>query len=432
MDRATNKFYFLEVNTRLQVEHPITEAITGLDLVRIQLLVAMGHSLKEMGLVKGNSVSVVPRGHAIEVRLCAEDVAIGFVPCTGTIATWRTLPVPGVRYDTGIEDGSTVSIYYDSLLAKVIAYAETRAEAIQKLEYALSNLLVLGITTNAQLLRTILRHPLFATGDINTHFIASHNDQITRVDDNIVKDTAIPIAAMLWGWSTRERKRTLWRHAPSGWRNNAQAYQTDVYTVGESHHALEYKVTGANGSQKVFDVKVNSQAHKVGLVAHVPHSSYDEIVVIIDELQRTYYVARDTTRNFTDEDEYHFPRELYIHVAEYGSVLVTKQPRFPVRDTSSSDSSDPRISTHQTHVEEDKEGVSVYRAAMPGKVVKVLVKTGDEVKPGDVLVVMEAMKMETNMNATSGGVVGKVYVKIDDVVNLKAKLVEVNNNNNNN
>jgi len=156
---------------------------------------------------------------------------------------------------------------------------------------------------------------------------------------------------------------------------------------------------------------------------HIQHGQFDELVVSINGLEQRYYVAKSAnTENFTDEDFYHFPLDLFIHHTECGSVLLTKIPRFRVHEASYEGGA---TSSHKTLVEDNKEGVSVYRASMPGKVVKVLVKAGDEVKQGDTLIVLEAMKMETNLNATHKGVVEKVGVKVGDVVNVKARLVEV-------
>ena len=158
-------FYFLEMNTRLQVEHPVTELTSGVDLVRAQLLVASGESLP------WRQDAIVPRGHAIEARVYAEDPAQGFIPQAGRIAAYREPTMPGLRIDSGVTAGSEVSVFYDPLLAKVIAWAETRDLAIARLSAALGQFVIEGITTNIAFLRGILGHPAFRAGTIDTTFL---------------------------------------------------------------------------------------------------------------------------------------------------------------------------------------------------------------------------------------------------------------------
>ncbi|MBP8949995.1 MAG: hypothetical protein KBG73_14230, partial [Candidatus Promineofilum sp.] len=161
-------FYFLEMNTRLQVEHPITEAVTGIDLVTWQLRVAAGEPLPFA------QSDIRPRGHALEARVYAEDPAAGFLPSIGEIALYAPPAGPGVRVDDGIESGAAVSPYYDPMLAKVIAWGQDRAEAIRKLDRALRETVVLGVTTNIPYLRTILAQPAFLAGHTSTNFLAEH------------------------------------------------------------------------------------------------------------------------------------------------------------------------------------------------------------------------------------------------------------------
>ena len=161
-------FYFLEMNTRLQVEHPVTELVTGLDLVRAQLLVAAGWELP------WTQAEIVPRGHAIECRLYAEDPAEGFMPSLGRVLLYREPDGPGVRVDSGIAQGDEVSMHYDPMLAKVSTHAETRAAAIDRMRDALRRYVVLGVTTNGAYLDEILAHGAFAAGETHTHFLEEH------------------------------------------------------------------------------------------------------------------------------------------------------------------------------------------------------------------------------------------------------------------
>jgi len=161
----SGNFYFLEMNTRLQVEHAITEATTGIDIVKWQIRIAQGDALTL------EQEKVIQRGHAIECRIYAEDPEQGFMPSTGTLKTVKLPDGINIRHDTGISQGSHVSPYYDPMLAKLIVYGEDRADASRKMDWALSNYIALGVTTNIPFLKAIILHPVFAEGDIDTHFI---------------------------------------------------------------------------------------------------------------------------------------------------------------------------------------------------------------------------------------------------------------------
>jgi acetyl-CoA carboxylase biotin carboxylase subunit len=184
-DGDAARFYFLEMNTRLQVEHPVTECVTGIDLVRAQLLVASGEPLP------WSTGALSQRGHAIECRVYAEDPAQGFLPQAGRILLYREPKGPGIRIDSGIVEGSDVSVYYDPMLAKVIVWGETRQAAIARAEQALRHFHILGIRTNIAFLLAVLRHPRFAAGQVDTGFIDSAGDEIRRA---LGANGAIPAA----------------------------------------------------------------------------------------------------------------------------------------------------------------------------------------------------------------------------------------------
>src|SRR6185503_10600621 len=169
---ADGSFYFLEVNTRLQVEHPVTEFVTGLDLVREQIRLAEGEPLGY------GQADLRQRGHAIEVRLYAEDPARGYLPATGRLIDWRVPDLAHLRVDAGVECGSEVSVHYDPMLAKLICHAPTRGEAARRLARALEELVALGVTTNRELLVAVLRHPAFLAGDTDTHFLERHAGEL--------------------------------------------------------------------------------------------------------------------------------------------------------------------------------------------------------------------------------------------------------------
>jgi len=180
--RGTERFYFLEMNTRLQVEHPVTEQVTGLDIVRAQILVASGEPLPWL------SPSISQRGHAIEARVYAEDPARGFLPQAGRLLLYREPTMPGIRIDSGVEEGSEIPVQYDALMAKVIATATTREEAIARLVCALRDFPILGVQTNIPFLLRVLDHPRFRAGDVDTEFLDSEGSSLGEAAPSAIPD----------------------------------------------------------------------------------------------------------------------------------------------------------------------------------------------------------------------------------------------------
>lgn len=224
-------FYFLEVNTRLQVEHPVTEMVTGLDLVQLQIEVAQGLALPV------RQKDLQQKGHAIECRLYAEDSANNFLPTTGTIYLWQPGKTGGMRYDTGVESGSVIDIYYDPMIAKVIAWAPNRYDCIRQMRRALQELAVLGLTTNKEFLVQILDNAQFIDGQFDTHFIGSHFTYNARhLTQNAAEQFAV--AALLWQWQQRNGQRTLLKQL----YNRQQPYNhSGNYTPQELHTIIALK-----------------------------------------------------------------------------------------------------------------------------------------------------------------------------------------------
>jgi acetyl/propionyl-CoA carboxylase alpha subunit len=217
-----HRFYFLEVNTRLQVEHPVTEAITGLDLVALQLRVASGEALPF------TQKEITASGHAIETRIYAEDPEIGFLPAVGTLAQWLEPSGPGVRVDSGVQRGAQVSPFYDPLLAKLIVHADTRGAALARLERALKEFHVLGVQTNIAYLQDIICHPMFRRGETSTDFLATHFPS-WKPPTTVPTEVLLALAAEQWSHTAVLPARTInvgmwedpyspWRQA-KGWRN---------------------------------------------------------------------------------------------------------------------------------------------------------------------------------------------------------------------
>lgn len=371
-------FYFLEVNTRLQVEHPVTEAVTGLDLVRWQILVAEGAPLPLA------QEGVALRGHAIEARLYAEDPAGDFLPATGTVALWRPLDLPGVRYDSGVETGSEVGVHYDPLLAKIVAHAATRAEATRLLRRALAALGVGPLTTNREFLLAVLDHEAFAAGALHTHFIEQHLPAEARVAERVpAHDRVHAIAAALWEHAARRRAGSpLPESVPSGWRNNPWRAQDAAYVIAGERVEVAYVAEPGDRFAIEGDPPASAIVHAVDAQG---------ITVEIDGVRRAFAVAA-------------YANALVLH-GPLGTTSLTAVPRFPPAER------------------EDLAGGCL--APMTGIIREVRVEEGDEVEKGTVLLVLEAMKMEHQMIARDVGVVKQVRVEVGQMVDPDEVLIVV-------
>ncbi|MGD9762512.1 MAG: biotin carboxylase N-terminal domain-containing protein [Candidatus Binatia bacterium] len=375
---ARGAFYFLEVNTRLQVEHPVTEAITGLDLVELQIRLAEGAPLP------ARIGEAAVDGHAVEARLYAEDPSNDFLPATGRVALWAPPAVEGVRWDSAVERGSEVSVHYDALLAKVIAHGPTRGAAIDRLAAALRGLAVGGVTTNRDFLLAVLAHREFRAGAIDTHFIDRHLPAGARRAPADAEGARVhAIAAAIDAHERRRRADAspLPSGIASGWRNNRWRAQDVHYRVDAQDLEVRY-VARADAR---FAVECAGRASDVRLADWTDTG----IALEIDGVRRRFAIAcsGDT---------------VYVHGPLGGASLV-ELPRFP-----------PRTS-------EDPAGRCL--APMSGVVRQVLVKPGDRVEQGATLVVLEAMKMEHPLRANAAAMVKEVRVEVGQIVDPDAVMV---------
>ena len=370
VDDATRAFYFLEVNTRLQVEHPVTEAVTGIDLVREQLRVAAG---EQLGYTQAD---VTFTGSAIEVRLYAEDPAAGFLPAIGTLAAYEPAASPEVRWDSGVEAGSVVGVSFDPMLAKVIAHASTRADAAARLALALEKLHLGGVITNRDFLAATLRHPAFIAGDTTTDFIQRHAPTAPVIGADELNRLAT--VAALWAQGENRAKAGVFAHLPSGWRNARLPAQKVVLSRGEDIIEVTYQ-SRRDGS---FAVGQGSTAWVHGITAEV-------IDVEIDGRRATHRVTRDGER-------------LYVQ-STTTTVPFDTVPRF--------------------HVPGGELIGGGLTAPMPGVVLEVRVEIGDSVELGQTLVVLEAMKMEHHIKAPEAGIVAEIRVKAGERVDNGALLL---------
>jgi 3-methylcrotonyl-CoA carboxylase alpha subunit len=372
------EFYFMEMNTRLQVEHPVTEGITGLDLVEWQLRVASGEGLPL------TQSQIRQNGHAIEVRICAEDPSKGFVPSAGELELLKwPEETAGVRVDAGFETGDTVPTLYDSLLGKVIAHAESREAAIDRLVSALDELRVSGVATNTQWLARALMQPDFRSGNVSTAFLARNGDALAKEPD----------AALLAPFAAAAYAASL---APTG-RVNSPWELADGFRV---NMAPAIRVRLREGERTV-DATVGVQS-KIAADVQIGTAALQRLSRLPDSapLQQWQSAAG----------------------GERASVLVSKD----------------RIVVWQAHARVTftlDDGLNVDAASggragslstpLPGVVVSVAVKEGDTVAAGQTLLVIEAMKMEHAIKAPRAGVVKTLKHRVGDRVREGSALAEL-------
>jgi len=365
---AGGRFFFLEVNTRLQVEHPVTELVTGLDLVRVQLQVAAGEPLPDE--VTGASID----GHAVEVRLYAEDVPAGFLPATGTLHRFAVPDLPGLRVDAGVADGSVVSPFYDPMLAKVVAHGPTRDAACRTLARALAEARLHGVTTNRDLLVGILREDEFRRGAIDTGYLERHDpEELSRHPQQELALRVHALAAALAGAAERRAAARVQASIPAGWRNVPNADATTTFVTGD--RTLE---VGYRASRDGLRAAVDGERLDVA----VAEAAADRVVLTVDGVRRTVDVHRVGATVYCD--------------SALGASALTEAERFP----------EP--------VAEEEAGS--LHAPMPGTVVRVEVEEGQHVRAGTVVVVLEAMKMEHAVRAPYDGLVASLSASVGQAV----------------
>jgi propionyl-CoA carboxylase alpha chain len=363
-------FYFLEVNTRLQVEHPVTELVTGIDLVRAQLLVAAGEPLPS------EMLHTAPTGHAVEIRLYAEDVAAGFIPVSGTLTTLEFPDLAGIRVDTGFTSGSRVSTFYDPMLAKVIGYGQTRAEACSRLARALRETVIHGVTTNRDLLVGILCEPEFLAGAIDTAYLQRHDPaELMTGRSNPAEAAAVhALIAAIAAQAGRRTRTPILPGLPSGWRTLPSAPQAIAFTVGDERIDVTYRFDRGQLSATVGDWRPES--------LRLNRASATMVDAEIDGVRRRYHVTRCGPNHFVD--------------SALGSTALREVERFP----------DPSAI---------QEAGSLL-APMPGSVVRVEVAEGQQVTAGATVLVLEAMKMEHAVRAPADGIVASIQVAAGEQV----------------
>lgn len=350
-------FYFIEVNTRIQVEHPVTEMVTGLDLIRLQIEIAQGGKLPD--------AQPEQKGYAIEARLYAEDPANDFLPSTGVLHVWRPPEISDVlRIDSGVEEGTEVGVYYDPLLAKVIAHGEDRPSAMRRLTHALRNFAAQGVQTNREFLVEVLESKEFQSGRAHTGFqlpVSLGTDpELDRVFCSVTR---------AFIERAEHARRPILPSIPVRFRNNPTAPPPMKFAIGKN----EYQMSDSRSEIEIISV------------------GQDHVDALIEGIRYRFNIRQHGA-------------DYYVR-STLGQRPVMRLPRFP-----------------------EKAASAQYQSAnspMPGQVLRILVAEGQQVKPGDGLVVLEAMKMEQTIKATIHGVVRAVLVKPNEVVAPGQMLVEI-------
>lgn len=347
---ASGTFYFLEMNTRLQVEHPVTELITGLDLVEWQLRVANGEQLP----LQQHELTLT--GHAIEVRLYAEDPRQDFLPQTGQVLRWQPATLPNVRIDHGMLVTDEVSPFYDPMVAKVIAYGKTREDAIRLLARAVDDCVLLGINSNKQFLVNLLRHSIVVAGDTNTAFIQQHFQNDSSLHKQVLSLETLVIAAALFSQS-----------------NGTAVWQTGLgvplpLKLKYDDQQVQLQLSSVNNT---FTVQLCDQS----VYIEVLERTAEQLVYLIDGVRRRVQYVLDDDQLYLDRDN--------------GNVAI-------------------RNVTYAAPETVDVAGDGKIRAPMDGAVVNILVDKGDQVVKGQTLLVLEAMKIQQQIKSDVDGVVDNV------------------------
>ncbi len=369
LDEA-GEFYFMEMNTRLQVEHPVTEAITGLDLVELQLRVARGEPLS----VKQQDIRF--SGHAIEVRLCSEDAAHDFMPQSGRMARWQ---VPeGIRVEHALQSGSEIPPFYDSMIAKVISHGATREEARRRLIAGLEQITAFGVTTNQAFLMSCLRHPGFARGEATTAFIGAHRDELLAPRGDAAFTAAL---AGLLLYVTNPQAPT-WRSGRSLAATFALPAKVEI-----AGHAVELEVTRERDGGYIVAIGDRQDRFEI-----------DQLD--LDVIRFRHDGVMDSAKFLRDGDQ--------LYLQHRGIPLAAVDLTLAAPKAVTANGGDGKV-----------------RAALNGRVVAVLVKPGDRVTAGQPVMTLEAMKMEHVHKAGIDGVVAAIDVAEGEQVTTGKIVAEI-------
>jgi len=388
-------FYFLEVNTRLQVEHPVTEMITDLDLVRAQLEVAEGQPLR------WTQETLTQKGYALELRLYAEDPAAGYLPASGPVLHWEAPRLEGFRCDSGVESGSEIGTHYDPMIAKLIAWGDDRNTAFRRMGLALDQLSCLGLTTNQRFLRALVARADVQAGQYHTHFLDEHPELAAEVPMPASLAQEVLLALTLrQAWLERQRQPLL-RGIPAGWRNVPAPDPELSWTLQGQEWTLTYQYAtesaqGAHGAAESLHLRaIGCQPHPLEAEVPVSWVSGHAGDALLDlGGKRSRWV-------FCDEA----PDAVWVQHPESGPVRAALRPKFP----------DPTAAV----------AAGGYAAPMPAEVTAVHVAEAQRVEAGQVLLVLYSMKMEHSICADAPGRISALFVRPGDRVETGMELLQI-------
>ena len=358
LDENTNEFWFLEVNTRLQVEHPVTEEVTGVDLVRAQINIAKNEYLE----LKQKDVEF--NGHALEVRLYAENPNNDFLPETGKIVCYEPYKNKSIRWDSGVQKGYEVGTNFDPMLSKVISWAPNRTDACLQLATALEKSCIGGVKTNKDFLVECIRHPEFLAGNTTSDFIEIQSPNRKKVLNDHDKNNLM-IAGALWISQTNIKNKNKLRFIKHSWTNGRLPHQNISFQFENEVHQIKYSY-------------INKESISI-LEKNVEIISFDNEMLecVIDGIRSQYQIYRDEDRLFVFDS--------------FNDIQLKVLPRFVDPSTSSIEGG--------------------LLAPMPGKISEVLIKKDQKVKAGQSLMIIEAMKMEQTIKSPNAGKISKIMVK---------------------
>ena len=358
LDENTNEFWFLEVNTRLQVEHPVTEEVTGVDLVRAQINIAKNEYLE----LKQKDVEF--NGHAVEVRLYAENPNNDFLPETGKIVCYEPYKNKSIRWDSGVQKGYEVGTNFDPMLSKVISWAPNRTDACLQLATALEKSCIGGVKTNKDFLVECIRHPEFLAGNTTSNFIEIQSPNRKKVLNDHDKNNLM-IAGALWISQTNIKNKNKLRFIKHSWTNGRLPHQNISFQFENEIHQIKYSY-------------INKESISI-LEKNVEIISFDNEMLecVIDDIRSQYQIYRDEDRLFVFDS--------------FNDIQLKVLPRFVDPSTSSIEGG--------------------LLAPMPGKISEVLIKKDQKVKAGQSLMIIEAMKMEQTIKSPNAGKISKIMVK---------------------
>ena len=411
---SEGNFYFLEMNTRLQVEHPVTELITGLDLVAMQLRVAAGDKLS----ITQEDVALT--GHAMEVRLYAEDPGTNFIPQTGLINLWQPASGDGIRIDSGIKagiksginEGQTVSSFYDPMLAKIIAYGENREEARRRLVRAVEDSHLLGIKDNRAFLAAILGNKTFIDGEATTAFIGEDFNDDASLKPLKTQTKEVALAAALFAVakdSNQSSNKNCNKNSGTGWQNNNVGSR--VLKLSCEDEVFELELSAVNNRIEISYTETsegkapedNATENKKQASLEIIEQSANTLTYLFDDVVRSVVYSR-TNSSLNGQDEALGCAQVHL-AAAYGNLTFTD------------------ISLQSA--KKNTGGSDQVLASMDGGMVDVMVKIGDVVEVGQTLAVLEAMKMEHPLKAGVAGTIAEVLVQAGDQVKGRQKLIQI-------